>query len=87
MLVIDFKGQKLEGNGDVAIEVIMHGAVYEARPEVAGIVRRRARRALRRDVLPPAPPEEFLGGNAAGRPAPVTDSTETDRTIHPRFLS
>jgi L-ribulose-5-phosphate 4-epimerase len=39
MLVIDFKGNLLEGDGAVALEVIMHGAVYEARPEVSGIVR------------------------------------------------
>lgn len=45
-----------------AIIDVVHG--------VAARVRKGARRARRRDVLPPAAPEEFLGGSGSARPAP-----------------
>ena len=39
MLVVDFDGNVLEGDGPVAIEVAMHGEIYRARSDVTAIVR------------------------------------------------
>jgi ribulose-5-phosphate 4-epimerase/fuculose-1-phosphate aldolase len=39
MIVLDFHGKLLEGDGPVAIEAVMHGAIYVARPDVSGLVR------------------------------------------------
>jgi len=39
MIVLDFHAKLLEGDGAVAMEAVMHGAIYRARPDVSGLVR------------------------------------------------
>lgn len=39
MLVVDFDGELIEGDGNVAIESPVHGAIYRARSDVMAIVR------------------------------------------------
>jgi len=51
-------------------------AIIEVVDQVARRVRKGARRALRRDVLPPAAPEEFLGGGGSARQ--VLDSADAE---------
>ena len=73
MLVLDFQGRKLEGEGDVAIEVIMHGAVYEARPDVEGIVRTHSKYANVLSILR-KPPQAVHGfGTFLGMEVPIYD--------------
>jgi len=73
MLVIDFKGRKLEGDGDVAIEVIMHGAVYEARPDVSGIVRTHSKYANVLSILRKPPRAVHGFGTFLGMQVPIFD--------------
>jgi ribulose-5-phosphate 4-epimerase/fuculose-1-phosphate aldolase len=71
MLVLDFTGRILEGDGDVAIEVIMHGAVYEARPDVQGIVRTHSKYANVLSVLNKPPRAVHGFGTFLGMQVPV----------------
>lgn len=55
-------------------------AIIDVVEAVARTVRKGARRALRRDVLPPAAPEEFLGGSASsGSEADQADQVSRGR--------
>ena len=73
MLVIDFNGRKLEGDGDVAIEVIMHGAVYAARPDVGGIVRTHSKFANVLSILRKPPRAVHGFGTFLGMEVPIFD--------------
>lgn len=54
--------------------------------EVARMVRKGARRALRRDVLPPVATEEFLGGSGSTRQMPDPDMEVKAGGFHGRIL-
>jgi uncharacterized membrane protein YgcG len=61
-------------------------AIIHVIEEVARTVRRGARRARRRDVLPPVAPEEFLGGGGTSRQAPDPSSSGGKDSPHNRFF-
>jgi HCOMODA/2-hydroxy-3-carboxy-muconic semialdehyde decarboxylase len=71
MLVVDFKGRLLEGDGTVALEAIMHGAVYEARPEVAGMVRTHSKYANVLSLLGKPPRAVHGFGTFLGMQVPI----------------
>ena len=58
-------------------------AIIDVVHEVARTVRKGAHRALRRDVLPPAAPEEFLRGN--GSPRQMPDPDDVEKTLRDHF--
>ena len=55
-------------------------AIISVVREVARTARKGARRALRRDVLPPAAPEEFLTGNGSSKQTPDLGGDDMDKT-------
>jgi uncharacterized membrane protein YgcG len=60
-------------------------AIINVVDEVARTVRGGARRALRRDVLPPAAPEEFLRGNGSPRQIPDPDPDDAEKIARGYF--
>src|SRR5450756_1777645 len=68
MCVVDMAGEKVEGRYNPSVEVVMHLAIYEARPDVGGIVHTHQKMATAVAVagkgIPPILEEEVfaLGG-------------------------
>jgi L-ribulose-5-phosphate 4-epimerase len=68
MCIVDMSGEKVEGRYSPSVEVIMHLAIYEARPDVGGIVHTHQKMASAVAVagkgIPPILEEEVfaLGG-------------------------
>lgn len=71
MLVVDFKGRLVEGDGAVALEAIMHGAVYEARPDVSGMVRTHAKYGNVLSILGKPPRAVHGFGTFLGMEVPI----------------
>lgn len=71
MLVVDFKGKLVEGDGAVALEAIMHGAVYEARSDVSGMVRTHSKYANVLSILGKPPRAVHGFGTFLGMEVPV----------------
>lgn len=60
-------------------------AIIDVVNQVARTVQKGARRALRRDVLPPAAPEEFLGGTGSAKPTPDAGPDAGEKTGRGHF--
>jgi len=71
MLVLDFQGKLLEGDGPVAIEAIMHGVIYETHPDVHALVRTHSKYVNVMGILgtPPRPVHGF--GSFLGEEVPI----------------
>jgi ribulose-5-phosphate 4-epimerase/fuculose-1-phosphate aldolase len=71
MLVLDFEGDLLEGDGPVAIEAIMHGVIYRTHPNVHALVRTHSKFVNVMGILgtPPRPVHGF--GSFLGPEVPI----------------
>ena len=74
MVVVDFEGNLLEGEGPIALEAIMHGAIYAARADVSAIVRTHSKYANILGILgkPARPVHGF--GTFLGAEVPIFNS-------------
>ena len=71
MLVLDFDGKLLAGDGDVAIEVLLHGEIYRARPDVGAIVRTHSKYANVLGILGKPPRVVHGFGSFLGSEVPI----------------
>ncbi|MPZ13366.1 MAG: hypothetical protein GEU73_02895 [Chloroflexi bacterium] len=71
MLVLDFDGNLTEGQGDVAIERIAHGAIYAARPDVHALVRTHSKFANVMGILGKCPRPVHGFGSFLGSEIPI----------------
>jgi HCOMODA/2-hydroxy-3-carboxy-muconic semialdehyde decarboxylase len=71
IIMLNFDGKLLEGDGEVAIEAIMHGAIYQAHPQVEALVRTHSKYASVLGILgrPPRPVHGF--GSFLGAEVPI----------------
>lgn len=71
MLILDFDGKLLEGDGPIPIEAVMHGAIYRAHSNVHAVVRTHSKYVNVLGILgkPPRPVHGF--GSFLGAEVPI----------------
>lgn len=71
MLMLDFEGKLLEGDGPIAIEAVMHGAIYQTHPNLHALVRTHSKYVNVMGILgkPPRPVHGF--GSFLGAEVPI----------------
>lgn len=73
MLVMDFEGNLVEGDGPVPIESILHGAIFRARSDVSAVVRTHSRYVNVMGILGKPPRVVHGFGSFLGAEIPIYD--------------